>query len=164
VIVIRFALDQNLPPFVLDLADLFPDAELAPLRTIDPRLCDLDDRKLVIALQQLGWHGLVTTNEKMLRSPRELAAIIETKIAVYAVQGVGDDPLRATGAILLHLPAVLRRVVIGTAQVFRANPRPPSAEDPWEYIRQAAAHKNTNLLDFYGEVAVTDEELTTLVL
>lgn len=122
---LRFALDQNFPPLVMEVAELFPNAEQAPLFKIDPRICDLDDRPLIIYLRQAGWHGLITNNYKMLWVPSEVAAVVKAKIAVFAVQGLGDDPLRATGAVLLHLPAVLKRVVVGQAQVFRTNPRHP---------------------------------------
>ena len=76
---------------------------------IDRRLGELDDRGLIIALYQLGWAGLVTNNYKMLYVPAEIAAIVKTKLLVFAVEGVGHDPLRATGALLLDLPGALKR-------------------------------------------------------
>ena len=50
----------------------------------------------MIALHQLGYRGLVTNNYRMLQNPIELAAILKTKLRVFALQGVGDDPVRAT--------------------------------------------------------------------
>lgn len=109
---LRFALDQNFPALALQAQSLFPEAELASLHQIDPRLGNLDDRQLIIYLRQAGWHGLITNNYKMLSVPVEIAAVVKARIAVFAVEGLGSDPLRATGAVLLHLPAVLRRVVV----------------------------------------------------
>lgn len=86
------------------------DVELVPLKNIDPRLSTLDDRDLIVALHQLGWRGLVTNNYKMLKNPKELAAIIRTRLTVFAIEGVGDDPIRATGAVLLDLPGALKRM------------------------------------------------------
>ena len=108
---VRLALDQNFPtPILAALAEFIVDIELIPLRRIDPRLSSLDDRTLVVALHQLGFPGLVTNNYKMLKNPKELAAIVATKLTVFAIEGVGDDPIRATGALLLDLPGALKRM------------------------------------------------------
>ncbi|MDX6240114.1 MAG: hypothetical protein QOG10_4934 [Kribbellaceae bacterium] len=162
---LRFALDQNFPPFVLDVAGYFPNAELTPLFKIDPRVSDLDDRSLIIYLHQAGWHGLITNNYKMLWVPAEISAIVKAKIAVFAVEGLGDDPLRATGSVLLHLPAILNRVTAGKAQVFRTGkPRSPQAEKAWTYFEEAAGRRNIDATELYEQVKVTDEELQTPVL
>lgn len=100
-------LDHNFPTPILDcLQGFIPDVTLLPLRRIEPALADLDDRNLVIALHQLGYKGFVTSNYKMLQNPRELAAVLKTKLSVFAIEGVGHDPVRATGALLLDLPSV----------------------------------------------------------
>ncbi len=65
---------------------------------------------IVVALHQLGVPGLVTSNYKMLKNPKELAAIVATKLTVFAIEGVGDDPIRATGALLLDRPGALKRM------------------------------------------------------
>src|SRR4029078_13237948 len=94
--------DHNFPTPILDaLRRYLVDIELVTLREIDHRLPSLNDRTLVIALHQLGFPGLVTNTHKMITTPRELAAIIATRLTVFAIEGVGDDPLRATGALLL---------------------------------------------------------------
>jgi len=161
---LKLALDQNFPVLVLDAADLLPEVEIAPLHRIDPRLSDLDDRKLIIALYQLGWGGLITNNYKMLWVPSEIAAVVKTKSVVFAVEGVGDDPLRATGAVLLELPAAAKRVRPGRAQVFRVHPRAPQPVDAWEYFREAAERRRVDASLLYEEARVTDEELKMSVL
>jgi hypothetical protein len=159
---LRFVLDQNFPPLVLEVAEYFPNTELKPLFQIDPRICDLDDRRLIIYLQQAGWHGLITNNYKMLWVPAEIAAIVKAKIAVFAVEGLGDDPLRATGAVLQHLPAILRRVTPGKAQVFRTGkPRSPQPASAWNYFQEAADRRKADASELYQQVKVTDEELAT---
>ena len=128
---LRLALDQNFPtPILAALSEFIVDIELVPLRKIDPRLSTLDDRTLVIALRQLEFEGLVTNNYKMLKNPKELAAIIATKLTVFAIEGVGDDPIRATGALLLDLPGALKRMDSRKAQVFWMRPRNPDAGGP----------------------------------
>ena len=74
-------LDHNFPePILNSLRDFITEVNLIPLRRIDERLPELDDRRLVIAIHQLGFPGFVTSNYKMLQNPRELAAVIATVV------------------------------------------------------------------------------------
>ena len=162
---LRLALDQNFPtPILAALAEYIVDIELIPLRKIDPRLSSLDDRTLVVALRQLGFPGMVTNNYKMLKNPKELAAIIATKLTVFAIEGVGDDPIRATGALLLDLPGALKRMDSRKAQVFWMRPRNPTPEDPMELFRRAAAHQHREADALYAELVVSNDELRAPVL
>lgn len=161
----RLALDQNFPtPILRALEDYIIDVQLVPLREIHERLPSLDDRELVIALQQLGYTGLVTNNYKMLKNPRELAAIIATKLTVFAIEGVGDDPIRATGAVLLDLPGALKRMDTRRAQVFWMRPRNPRPENPNDLFDRAAAHQHRSAEDLMREVGVSKAELARGVL
>src|SRR5947199_4173197 len=117
---LRLALDQNFPSdLIRHITEFLPDdLELQTLRAIDPRLTGLDDRPLIIALHQLGWHGLITNNYRMLYEPHEVAAIVATRLTVIAVEGLGHDPLRAAGAVLLELPGLEQRLVANRSNVF----------------------------------------------
>jgi len=159
------ALDHNFPTPILDaLRRYLVDIELVTLREIDHRLPSLDDRTLVIALHQLGFPGLVTNNYKMLKNPRELAAIIATRLTVFAIEGVGDDPLRATGALLLDLPGALKRLDSRRPQVFWMRPRNPQPADPHELFEQIAMHQHRQVDELRAEVAVGRAELRKPVL
>lgn len=95
---VRLAMDHNFPePLLQELSPWIPEVEFHWLRDIHPELAHLDDRKMIIALHQLGWVGLVTNNYKMLSIPTELAAILKTKIGFFCIEGTGDDPVRAAG-------------------------------------------------------------------
>ena len=131
---------------------------------IDPRLTNLGDRQLVVALYQLGYEGLVTNNYRMLQNPVELAAVIKTKLSVFAIEGLGDDPIRATGALLLDLPSVINAVEAGRSGVFRLRPRVPRPKDPWDLLKKLANRRNEDVRDLYRRVVVSDDELTTPVL
>lgn len=85
---------------------------------------------LVIAHHQLGFPGMVTNNYRILKNPRELAAIIETRLTIFAIEGVGGDPLRATGAVLLDLPGALKKLGTRKGKVFWMRPPNPTPEDP----------------------------------
>jgi hypothetical protein len=157
---VRLALDDGFPaPVLAVLGDLVADVALVPLAGIHPDLPTLDDRPLLVALHQLGWTGLVTAHHRMLRNPRTLAAILKTRITVFAVDGVGDDPLRALGAVLLDLPAAVRRVDPTAAQVFWMRPRNPQPESPWELFQDAARRHHRDATELYAELLVSTAEL-----
>lgn len=128
---LRLALDQNFPtPLINAVRRYLPTTmDVASLREIDPRLFDLDDRPLFLALHQLGWGGLITNNYKMLYVPAEIAAIVKTKSVVVAVKGLGHDPPPA----LTPAPALPMIV------------RPGSGESPdvglMILVGEAAAHE-----------------------
>lgn len=158
-------LDHNFPVPILDcLHEFIVDVHLLPLRRIDERLADLDDRQLVIALHQLGFPGFVTSNYKMLQNPRELAAVIATGLTVFAIEAVGHDPLRATGALLLDLPSAVRAMESGANGVFTFRPRRPQPRDPQKMFNQMATRRKARPKELLAEVAVGQDELTTPIL
>lgn len=83
---------------------------------------------------------------------------------MFAVEGVGDDPIRATGAVLLDLPGALKRVQPDRAQVFWMRPRNPEPKDPWELFTAAAGHQQREATDLYSDWQVTDDELARPIL
>lgn len=161
----QLPLDQNFPePILAALEPWMGDIQLLPLRRIDPQLPELDDRRLLIALKQLGFEGLVTLNHKMLRNPRELAAVLKTGLTVFAVEGVGHDPIRATGALLLDLRPAVNAVQAGRSGVFWLRPRAPQPRDPWDLFKKAAQKRNEDAEHLYATLKVSDTEMETAVL
>jgi hypothetical protein len=159
---LRLALDVNFPESILSaLAEFVIDVELVPVRHIDPHLSELDDRPLMFALRQEGFEWLVTNNYRMLRNPQELAAIIAAKINIFAIEAAGDDPLRATGALLLDLPGTIRRAVPGEGRVFWSRPRNPEAQDPMTIFGEVAKRLHMSPTVLLEEVAVSDAEINT---
>jgi hypothetical protein len=164
--VLRLALDQNFP---LDLVDALKDhqpggVELEGVGRIDPRLSDMDDRPLLIALSQMGWHGIATNNYKMLDVPAELAAIMATKCVFIAMRDMGNNPLRATGALLLELPGLPRRLVSQKHHIFDISYAHRRGGDPWEYMKKIANHQGTTARELYATVKVSRAEMGTPVL
>lgn len=135
-----------------------------PLRTIHPQLAELDDRRLLIALKQLGFEGLVTLNYKMLRNPSELAAVLKTEMTIFAVEGVGHDPIRATGALLLDLRPAVNAMKAGRSGVFWLRPRAPQPQDPWDLFKKAARNRNEDTQKFYDTLKVSEAEMGTAIL
>lgn len=57
-----FALDRNFPQPIVDvLGEFMTEAELVALADIDPRLTDLDDWQMLLALyhDERKWDGLI---------------------------------------------------------------------------------------------------------
>jgi hypothetical protein len=160
------ALDQNFPiPLLGAISAYLPDQlEIKSLRQIDQRLSELDDRPLLIALSQLGWDGLITNNYKMLDVPTELAAIVKTKAVVVAIEGLGHDPLRAVGALLLELPTLEDRIRPRRSNVFRLRYPRRAAEDAWTYFQSAARRLEREPQELWAQVGVSDEELSGPIL
>lgn len=159
---IRIPLDHNFPEPILNaMASWLGDVELLPIRQIDSRLTQIGDRQLILALHQLGFQGLVTNNYRMLQNPVELAAIIKTQLSVFAIQGLGDDPIRATGALLLDLPSAVKALESGRSGVFWLRPRSPQPRDPWELLRSLAKRRQEDVAELYRQVAVSNTELAT---
>jgi len=119
---------------------------------------ELDDDELVVSLASRGWDCLVTCDFRMLRNPRVLAAVMQSKFRVVAIESAGDDPLIATGALLLELPGVIKRLRTGVAQVFRLRPRDPRAEDPWKLQTDLARRRGQSAKDLFETVRLADGE------
>ena len=162
---IELPLDHNFPEPILDAVTPWMEGtSLIPIRKIDDRLTRLTDRQLVIALHQMGYRGLVTNNYRMLQNPIELAAILKTKLRIFALQGVGHDPVRATGALLLDLPSATKEMESEEPGVIWLRPRKPKPKDPWDLFERAARQRNQEANQLYPEVRVSDEELRTPIL
>jgi hypothetical protein len=159
------ALDQNFPQPILDaLAQYMPDIHLEHLSRIDRRLGDLEDHELVVALYQAGYEGLVTNNYKMLNDPRVLVALMKTKLTVFAIEGAGDDPIRATGAVFLDLPGAISRRDPSKPHVFWLRPRNPQPQDAWDLFGRAAERRHSNRQNLYDELKLSDDDIAQPVL
>lgn len=87
-----------------------------------------------------------------------------TRAVVVAVEGLGHDPLRAVGALLLELPGLLERLVPNRSNVFSLSYRRRNPIDAREYMRQAAERRHRDLGELWDEVKVILQELTRPVL
>jgi hypothetical protein len=53
----------------------------------------------------------------MLQLPRELAAMMQTKLTVVVAEGSGHDPVKATGLLFAHLGGIAQATDPNLAQV-----------------------------------------------
>jgi hypothetical protein len=159
------AVDQSFPTPVLNaLARFVPEVELVPLRRIDNRLAGLGDRELVLALGQAGWPGLVTADHKLLRSPATVAALLATDLAAVVIEGVADDPLRATGALLLALPSALLALAAGQPRIVQVRGGVSSRAHTGELFARLAARRRRDPGELLAELGVSADELAAPVL
>jgi hypothetical protein len=158
-----FALDQNFPePILVVLAEYIPEAELVPLRSIDPLLtANIEDWEVLLALHhhERAWDGLITTDSGILNLPREMAVIRQTNLTLVVAHGAGHDPIRATGLLLTHLEYIARETTRDRPQVWRLAARSRPAIDPMTVLETIADHQNTDVEALWREARLTNAEL-----
>jgi hypothetical protein len=83
-----------------------------------------------------------------------------TQAVVVAVEGLGHDPLRAVGALLLELSGLSSRVLPRRSNVFRLTYRRRMAEDARTPFQQVAERRGRLADELWQEVLVSDNEFT----
>jgi hypothetical protein len=157
-----FALDQNFPQPIIDaLNEFIPEAELVPVRAIDPVLAELDDWQLLLALHHHArpWDGLVTTDSSMLNLPREMVVLRQTNLTLVVAHDAGHDPIKATGLLLTHLGYISRETTNDEPQIWQLTARNRPGRDPWEALERIADHQNRTVEDLWEEFRLTPGEL-----
>jgi hypothetical protein len=157
-----FALDQNFPqPIVAALGRFQADATLVPVGAIDPRLSDLEDWELLLALHNHAepWDGLVTTDTRMLRQGPELAVLLQTKLTLVSTRASGNNPVKASGLLFAYLAGICSRTDPSVAQVWSLNAAQRPASDPWDLLESVARHQHRNAADLYEECRLSDAQL-----
>lgn len=157
-----FALDHNFPdPIVSVLSDFQADAELVRVDAIDPRMADLDDWELLLALHHhdRAWDGLITTDSSMLKQGPELAALIQTRMTLVVAKEAGHNPVKASGLLFAYLEGICQRTGPGKPQVWTlsAANRPP--REPWDFVTKFAEHNHRDTADVWREFKLTAAQL-----
>jgi hypothetical protein len=96
------------------------ELEILPLTDIDASLVGAyEDDQLILELERREVDGLITCDDNMVFRPEVLAAVNQTGFSVVTCRRVGDDPVRASGLLLVHLPDVAKRHRRGRPQLWR---------------------------------------------
>lgn len=159
-----FALDHNFPdPIVNVLSDFQADAELVRVDRIDPRMPDLEDWELLVAIHLDGspWDGLTTTDSSMLNQGPELAALIQTKLTLVVAVESGHNPVKASGLLFAYLGAICNRTRPDAPQVWTLNAASNPHREPWDFLKRFAEHNNRDVNDVWSEYKLTPEQLST---
>lgn len=159
-----FALDHNFPdPIVAILSDFQADAELTRVDQIDPRMADLDDWELLLALHHHAapWDGLITTDSSMLNQGPELAALIQTKLTLVVALESGHNPVKASGLLFAYLGGICARTRSDKAQAWTLNAKSNPHREPWDFLKRFAEHNNRDPDDVWSEFRLSTEQLAT---
>ena len=150
---IRFALDEDFPDTIIEALGLgVPEADLVPIRRIDPRLRRMDDWELLLSLHHLEeWDGLISSDSRMLNLPRELAVLHQTNLTLVVVQQADHDPIRAAGLLLVHLPAICRKTVRSRAQIWKLSAQNKNHDEPWQELIRIADHRKIHVNQLFHE-------------
>ena len=96
------------------------DVEIVLLVDVDPSLLGAyQDHELIFELAGRDIEGLITCDDNMVFRPEVLEAIEQVGFSVVTCRRVGDDPVRASGLLLTHLPDVVKRHQSGRPQIWR---------------------------------------------
>ena len=138
----HFVLDQNFPWYVTQFP-WPPPLKISRLAEIDPELTrDHDDWEILLALDRAGGvEGFITNDADMLQLPREMVALRSTRLALVVTDGVGHEPLRATGLLMVHLEEVARRLD-GRPRIHVLRPRGLSPQTPDQQTNVLARRLN----------------------
>ena len=156
-----FALDQNFPePIVEALNDYVVEAELVPVRDVDPLLAEVDDWEIFVSLLQHDreWDGLITTDSGMLTQPRTRRGESDESHADRGDDS-GHDPIKATGLLFTHLGYICRQTRRDQAQVWELRARNRPAHEPWHFFTQIANHTNRTADDVWNEGRLSAADL-----
>jgi len=136
---VRIALDQNFPVPILKCVEPFlEDINFTHIAAIDPRLSEIDDWQLIVALSHRGFHALASSDYNMLNQHRVACAAHRTGTSLILIESLGHDPIRATGALLLDLSFVAHRISPRRSTIFRIKRNNPTPEKASDYIAQRA--------------------------
>ena len=157
---VRIALDQNFPTPIIDcIAPFIPDVAFDHVQKIDPRLCQLDDWQLIVALHRRGYRALASNDYHMIDEARVASAAAQTKTSLILIESLGDDPIRATGALLLDVAWIAKRLPPRKSAIYRIrrnNPRPMMIR---EVLEERAEHMGISVDELRGREQLTRAEL-----
>jgi hypothetical protein len=157
-----FALDHNFPdPIVAVLAEVQADAQLVRIDQIDPRMPDLDDWELLLALHlhPEPWDGLITTESSILNQRPGLATLIQTKLTLVVAMASGHDPVKASGLLFAYLGGICKRTLPDEPQVWTLHAASNPHREPWHFLARFADHNSRNIDDVWAEFKLTPEQL-----
>lgn len=157
-----FALDHNFPQPIVDVLSSFQsDAELVRVDQIDPRMPDLDDWELLLALHHHAdaWDGLITTDSSMLKQGRELAVLIQTKLTLVVAMESGHNPVKASGLLFAHLEGICKQTTPAKPQAWTPRAVSRKAYEPWNFIKQYANHNSRPVDEVWREFQLSPAQL-----
>jgi hypothetical protein len=97
----------------------------------------------------------------MLRQPRELAVLIQTRLTLVVALASGHDPVKASGLLFAYLAGICKRAEPDKPQVWQLNAADRAGEDAWNVLRRVADHQNRDATAVWNESRLDDPTLAT---
>jgi hypothetical protein len=88
-----------------------------------------------------GIDGFITNDSKMLNLSTEMVALHTTSLTLIITDGVGDQPIRATGLIMVHLETVVSQMG-KKPRIWVLKPAQLGAKRPWDQLNRIADYRN----------------------
>lgn len=156
---LRFALDANFPqPLLNTIAPFINEVQLTPIQLVHPKMADLLDWQVIVALHRRGFHALVTNDYHMLYEHKVLAALQVTRLSLIAIESLGHDPVRATGALLMDLPDIAKKLTPGTPKVFFSERRSLQPHSIQNYFERRAAKQGITIADLVRRERLSNDD------
>ena len=73
---------------------------------------------------------------------------MQTKLSLIVAMEGGDDPIRATGLLFVHLLSICRRTNPTKPQIWKLAAAERSPLDPMDVVTRAAEHRNVTSGEF----------------
>ncbi len=143
----HFVLDQNFPWYAT--AVVWPSGlKISRLGDIEPTLTyDKEDWEVILGLDRReDVNGFITNDAKMLMLPSEMVALSRTRLAVVIPDDVGDQPIRATGLVMVHIGEIAKSLD-GRPQIFRLRARQVKRELPKDHLDRIAGQLKQRVND-----------------
>lgn len=159
----RFVLDQNFPtPLMKAARPALGGLDLRHTFEIDPRLSELDDWELILAVHhhREEFVGIVTADRRMLGQARELAVLQQTGISLVVAEGSGHDPVKAAGLVLTHIGQISSQLTPGKSQIWSLASQGPRPQRPVDYVGKLAAKLGRSTAETLREAEIDNEMLS----
>lgn len=98
-----------------------------------------------------GVDSFITLDSRMLNLAKEMAVLCQARLSMVVFEDVDNDPLVATGLLMVHLPYISRQIVRRKAQLWIIRRHPTrSPLNPWnEGVARLADREGITAKELY---------------
>jgi hypothetical protein len=153
-----FALDQNFPSVTMPP---LPDIDFIPLRQLYPDLIrDHDDWDVLRELKRRGGvDGLITLDDNIVKLPKEMSVLHQTRLSLVVFRNVNNDPLVATDLLLVHASAIARSNDRRRPQLWVLSKPLSTPSNPWDEIKKLADRRGISAEELYRAEHLAPQEV-----
>lgn len=85
-----------------------------------------------------------------------MAVLCQTKLTLVVAEGVGHDPVKATGLVLAHLPGICEKTDPEVPQLWVLRAATQPHEKPWDRLRRLATRSKRDVKELYKELKLPE--------